>query len=312
MGYAAAPPGTAGLTVLWAVRGCTTSRLWPPETEEVVGLGCEWVPRPGRRKSPTALPGTQAQAGESLPQARGPSLGRPSQWVGGGGPAAPHFRDRECRAQSRATGRGGRSSQTPAIPGALHVFPHHHQSDSGTERARAPGEWQQGPGLGTSTEQGGPGRVRPGPGVQLSLPAALPLTAAVTIAMSDYENEDQCWGALESFRVKLISIIDPSRITPYLRQCKVLSPDDEEQVLSDPNLVIRKRKVGQCCLSGSAGHSSGHPQHPHLVLPVGSGGASGHSRGPRAGGPDGHGPARPCGFQVCSWTSCSGPATRAT
>lgn len=64
--------------------------------------------------------------------------------------------------------------------------------------------------------------------------------------MSDYENEDECWSALESFRVKLISVIDPSRITPYLRQCKVLNPDDEEQVLSDPNLVIRKRKVGQC------------------------------------------------------------------
>ncbi|XP_049751423.1 caspase recruitment domain-containing protein 9 isoform X1 [Elephas maximus indicus] len=62
--------------------------------------------------------------------------------------------------------------------------------------------------------------------------------------MSDYENEDECWSALEGFRVKLISVIDPSRITPYLRQCKVLNPDDEEQVLSDPSLVIRKRKVG--------------------------------------------------------------------
>ncbi|XP_045145215.1 caspase recruitment domain-containing protein 9 isoform X1 [Echinops telfairi] len=62
--------------------------------------------------------------------------------------------------------------------------------------------------------------------------------------MSDYENEDECWTALESFRVKLISVIDPARITPYLRQCKVLHPDDEEQVLSDPSLVIRKRKVG--------------------------------------------------------------------
>ncbi|XP_012576627.1 PREDICTED: caspase recruitment domain-containing protein 9 [Condylura cristata] len=62
--------------------------------------------------------------------------------------------------------------------------------------------------------------------------------------MSDYENEDECWSALEGFRVRLISAIDPSRITPYLRQCKVLNPDDEEQVLSDPNLVIRKRKVG--------------------------------------------------------------------
>ncbi|ELV13153.1 Caspase recruitment domain-containing protein 9 [Tupaia chinensis] len=62
--------------------------------------------------------------------------------------------------------------------------------------------------------------------------------------MSDYENEDACWSALEGFRVKLTSTIDPSRITPYLRQCKVLNPDDEEQVLSDPSLVTRKRKVG--------------------------------------------------------------------
>jgi caspase recruitment domain-containing protein 9 len=75
--------------------------------------------------------------------------------------------------------------------------------------------------------------------------------------MSDYENEDECWSTLESFRVKLISVIDPSRITPYLRQCKVLNPDDEEQVLSDPNLVIRKRKVGKVQFSPPAG--SGPP-----------------------------------------------------
>ncbi|XP_069330912.1 caspase recruitment domain-containing protein 9 isoform X1 [Eulemur rufifrons] len=62
--------------------------------------------------------------------------------------------------------------------------------------------------------------------------------------MSDYENDDECWAALEGFRVMLTSVIDPSRITPYLRQCKVLNPDDEEQVLSDPSLVIRKRKAG--------------------------------------------------------------------
>ncbi|XP_067327912.1 caspase recruitment domain-containing protein 9 [Anolis sagrei] len=58
------------------------------------------------------------------------------------------------------------------------------------------------------------------------------------------EEEDSCWQRLESFRVKLTSAIDPSRITPYLRQCKVLSPDDEEQVLSDPSLVLRRRRAG--------------------------------------------------------------------
>ncbi|NXE92046.1 CARD9 protein, partial [Menura novaehollandiae] len=62
--------------------------------------------------------------------------------------------------------------------------------------------------------------------------------------MLEEDNDEACWNNLENFRVKLISVIDPSRITPYLRQCKVLSPDDEEQVLNDPSLVMRKRKAG--------------------------------------------------------------------
>ncbi|KAM7033925.1 caspase recruitment domain-containing protein 9 isoform 2-T2 [Acridotheres tristis] len=62
--------------------------------------------------------------------------------------------------------------------------------------------------------------------------------------MLEEDNDEICWNNLENFRVKLISVIDPSRITPYLRQCKVLSPDDEEQVLNDPSLVMRKQKAG--------------------------------------------------------------------
>nr|XP_016817596.2 caspase recruitment domain-containing protein 9 isoform X4 [Pan troglodytes] len=84
-------------------------------------------------------------------------------------------------------------------------------------------------------------RVGAGAGITQHCPTLPSLPAE---AMSDYENDDECWSALEGFRVTLTSVIDPSRITPYLRQCKVLNPDDEEQVLSDPNLVIRKRKVG--------------------------------------------------------------------
>ncbi|KAM6316216.1 caspase recruitment domain-containing protein 9 isoform 2-T2 [Podargus strigoides] len=62
--------------------------------------------------------------------------------------------------------------------------------------------------------------------------------------MLEEDNDDTCWNNLEDFRVKLISVIDPSRLTPYLRQCKVISHDDEEQVLNDPSLVMRKRKAG--------------------------------------------------------------------
>ncbi|XP_030063481.1 caspase recruitment domain-containing protein 9 isoform X2 [Microcaecilia unicolor] len=63
--------------------------------------------------------------------------------------------------------------------------------------------------------------------------------------MWDVEDDDEeCWNKLENYRVKLVSVIDPTRITPYLRQCRIISRDDEEQVFNDPNLVIRKRKVG--------------------------------------------------------------------
>ncbi|XP_064420400.1 caspase recruitment domain-containing protein 9 isoform X1 [Latimeria chalumnae] len=64
-------------------------------------------------------------------------------------------------------------------------------------------------------------------------------------ALSDLDGDDEeCWNSLERFRVKLISVIEPSRITPYLRQCKVMNHDDEEQLYSDPSLVLRKRRVG--------------------------------------------------------------------
>ncbi|KAM9217913.1 caspase recruitment domain-containing protein 9 [Leptosomus discolor] len=62
--------------------------------------------------------------------------------------------------------------------------------------------------------------------------------------MLEEDNDETCWSNLENFRVKLISVIDPSRITAYLRQCKVINHDDEEQVLNDPSLVMRKRKAG--------------------------------------------------------------------
>ncbi|XP_057214732.1 caspase recruitment domain-containing protein 9 isoform X3 [Triplophysa rosa] len=56
--------------------------------------------------------------------------------------------------------------------------------------------------------------------------------------------DDECWARLEDYRMLLIKSIEPSRITPYLRQCKVLSGEDEEQIYNDPSLVIRRRKVG--------------------------------------------------------------------
>ncbi|XP_075879223.1 caspase recruitment domain-containing protein 9 isoform X3 [Nelusetta ayraudi] len=56
--------------------------------------------------------------------------------------------------------------------------------------------------------------------------------------------DDLCWLQLEDFRMLLIKNIEPSRITPYLRQCQVITAEDEEQLFNDPTLVVRRRKVG--------------------------------------------------------------------
>lgn len=64
-------------------------------------------------------------------------------------------------------------------------------------------------------------------------------------ARFDLEENDECWARLEDYRMLLIKTIEPSRITPYLRQCKVLNSEDEEQIYNDPSLVIRRRKVGK-------------------------------------------------------------------
>ncbi|XP_036454192.1 caspase recruitment domain-containing protein 9 isoform X1 [Colossoma macropomum] len=60
----------------------------------------------------------------------------------------------------------------------------------------------------------------------------------------EFEEDEECWMRLEDHRMLLIKTIEPSRIIPYLRQCKVLNSEDEEQIYNDPSLVVRGRKVG--------------------------------------------------------------------
>ncbi|XP_037536771.1 caspase recruitment domain-containing protein 9 [Nematolebias whitei] len=62
--------------------------------------------------------------------------------------------------------------------------------------------------------------------------------------MEGVSEDDLCWLQLDDFRLLLIRNIDPSRITPYLRQCQVISAEDEEQLFNDPTLVLKRRKVG--------------------------------------------------------------------
>lgn len=61
----------------------------------------------------------------------------------------------------------------------------------------------------------------------------------------EFEDDEECWMRLEDHRMLLIKTIEPSRIIPYLRQCRVLNGEDEEQIYNDPSLVVRRRKVGR-------------------------------------------------------------------
>lgn len=62
--------------------------------------------------------------------------------------------------------------------------------------------------------------------------------------MDEVSEDDLCWLQLDDFRMLIIKNVDPSRITPYLRQCQVISAEDEEQLFNDPTLVVKRRKVG--------------------------------------------------------------------
>lgn len=68
----------------------------------------------------------------------------------------------------------------------------------------------------------------------------------VSLCVMEMSEDDLCWLQLEDFRMLLIKNIEPSRITPYLRQCQVL--------LITPPLPRPPPSLGPC-----------HP-HPWRVL----------------------------------------------
>ncbi|XP_010616845.3 caspase recruitment domain-containing protein 14 isoform X3 [Fukomys damarensis] len=57
-------------------------------------------------------------------------------------------------------------------------------------------------------------------------------------------DEDTLWELMESHRYKIVRSIHPSRLTPYLRQAKVLGQLDEEEVLHSPCFTNSAMRVG--------------------------------------------------------------------
>lgn len=58
-------------------------------------------------------------------------------------------------------------------------------------------------------------------------------------------DEDTLWDMTESHRCRIVRSVCPSRLTPYLRQAKVLGQLDEEEVLHSPRLTNSAMRAGE-------------------------------------------------------------------
>lgn len=58
-------------------------------------------------------------------------------------------------------------------------------------------------------------------------------------------DEEMLWDMLDSHRCKIVQSICPSRLTPYLRQAKVLGQLDEEEILHSSRFTNSAMRVGE-------------------------------------------------------------------
>lgn len=73
--------------------------------------------------------------------------------------------------------------------------------------------------------------------------------AGVEAGPSPLWSEERCeelWERVEGVRHKLTRILNPAKLTPYLRQCKVIDEQDEDEVLNSTQYPLRITKAGKC------------------------------------------------------------------
>ena len=65
--------------------------------------------------------------------------------------------------------------------------------------------------------------------------------------MSPFSEEccEELWDRVEGVRHKLTRILNPAKLTPYLRQCKVIDEQDEDEVLNSTQYPLRISKAGE-------------------------------------------------------------------
>uniref|UniRef100_H9G6H7 CARD domain-containing protein n=1 Tax=Anolis carolinensis TaxID=28377 RepID=H9G6H7_ANOCA len=59
------------------------------------------------------------------------------------------------------------------------------------------------------------------------------------------DEEDALWENVECNRHMLTRYINPAKLTPYLRQCKVVDEQDEDEVLNSPMLLSKINRAGR-------------------------------------------------------------------
>lgn len=64
--------------------------------------------------------------------------------------------------------------------------------------------------------------------------------------------EDALWERIEGVRHRLTRALNPAKLTPYLRQCRVLDEQDEEEVLSTYRFPCRANRTGELAAAAAA------------------------------------------------------------
>lgn len=59
------------------------------------------------------------------------------------------------------------------------------------------------------------------------------------------DDVEALWEKLECKRYELCRSISPSKLTPYLRQCKVLDEQDEDEILNSMLLVSKTNRTSR-------------------------------------------------------------------
>ncbi|XP_062263698.1 caspase recruitment domain-containing protein 10 isoform X2 [Platichthys flesus] len=68
---------------------------------------------------------------------------------------------------------------------------------------------------------------------------------ARSVAPWTEEHCEELWDRVEGVRHKLTRILNPAKVTPYLRQCKVIDEQDEDEVLNSTQYPLRISKAGR-------------------------------------------------------------------